>query len=84
VFLLATGKLRKLQGRREFIHRQHFPYSISLISSSILLTSVDAFDAPDSRARTSDWETTILQLNLRNRAPFATTMDVGHESKGQA
>jgi hypothetical protein len=29
-------------------------------------------------------ETTILQLNLRIRAPFATTMDAGHESKGQA
>jgi hypothetical protein len=28
--------------------------------------------------------TTILQLNLRIRAPFATTIDVGCESKGQA
>ena len=45
---------------------------------------VDAFDAPDSRARTSIEGTTILQLNLRIRAPFPTTMDAGHESKGQA
>ena len=48
------------------------------------LASVDALDARDSRASTSIEAITILQLNLRIRAPFAITIDVGHESKGQA
>ena len=42
-------------------------------------------DASSSiRVSTSIEAITILQLNLRIRAPFAITIDAGHESKGRA